>query len=197
MAPWNLNDYPPVVTAILSDDRLNELGPGDPVARLEPQLRKLTPADLLAPRPVRDPRMATAALAGLWLRADFLDPAHELSQSLETVEGSYWHALVHRREPDYENSKYWFRRVGAHPIFAELAAEARRLAAAHADEKTARELLAKEAENTAWDPFWFVDVCRRASARPVEGQQLCRLIQKREWELLFAYCMAKAGGDRT
>jgi len=192
MAPWNLADYPPVVAELLADNRVNELGPGAPVSALEPRLRKLRPDDLLAPRPIRDQRMASAALAGLWLRADFIDPAHEICQAIETVEGSYWHAIVHRREPDYENAKYWFRRVGAHPIFSELGSEARRLAEEYISDPMANELLTKDASRVDWDPFRFVDLCRSANAGPSAGQQLCRLIQRREWELLFAYCVEQA-----
>ncbi|HEY2839767.1 MAG TPA: hypothetical protein VGJ26_11490 [Pirellulales bacterium] len=194
MAVWNLADYNPQVAELLADDRLNELGPGEPVVALEPRLRKLTPENLLAPRPVLDRAMASAALAGLWLRADYLDPAHEISQSLETVEGSYWHALVHRREPDYENSKYWFRRVGTHPIFSELTVEAERVAEESKDATVAKKMLAEVLERGgAWDPFRFVDLCRRVSAGAEAGGDLfCRLAQKREWELLFAHCVAHA-----
>jgi hypothetical protein len=59
--------------------------------------------------------MAQACLAGLWLRFDFLDASHTISQEIETPTGSAWHAIMHRREGDFGNSIYWWRRVGKHP----------------------------------------------------------------------------------
>ena len=54
---------------------------------------------------------------GLHVLNDDLDSAHGLAQSLEgNPTADYWHAIVHRREGDYGNAKYWFARVGAHPV---------------------------------------------------------------------------------
>ena len=49
--------------------------------------------------------MASACLAGLWLYHDYLDESHAVSQSIHTPAGSYWHGLMHRREPDFANPK--------------------------------------------------------------------------------------------
>src|SRR5580658_2747784 len=45
-----------------------------------------------------------AALAGLYLYFSSWHEAHEIAQNISTPEGSYWHAIVHRQEPDASNS---------------------------------------------------------------------------------------------
>jgi hypothetical protein len=47
---------------------------------------------------------------------DDLDRSHTISQSIETPTGSFWHGILHRREGDFSNSKYWFRRAGKAPF---------------------------------------------------------------------------------
>ncbi len=59
-------------------------------------------------------------LAGLWLYVDDLDRSHTISQDIHTATGSYWHAIMHRREGDFWNSKDWFRKVGDHPVIAQI-----------------------------------------------------------------------------
>jgi hypothetical protein len=110
----------------------------------------------------------------LWLAFDFLDESHTISQGLETSEGSYWHALMHRREPDASNAAYWFRRVGDHPIFDTLAKEGQELGF--------------RLRGQRWDPFAFVDQCEEHRGTGSEEEMLLRLVQQREWELLFEWC---------
>lgn len=50
--------------------------------------------------------------AGLWLYVDDLERSHTISQNIHTPAGSYWHGIMHRREGDFWNSKYWFRKAG-------------------------------------------------------------------------------------
>jgi hypothetical protein len=56
-----------------------------------------------------------ALMAALWLYADELDRSHQLSQGISTSEGSFWHGIMHRREGDFSNSKYWFHQAGSLP----------------------------------------------------------------------------------
>src|SRR5262249_40398230 len=102
-------DYTPAIQDLIRDERLAPLGPGTPNAGARSLLEALTDESLLAPHPVRDADMAAACRAGLWLYHDFIDESHSISQEIQTPTGSYWHGLMHRREPDYGNSKYWFR----------------------------------------------------------------------------------------
>lgn len=54
-------------------------------------------------------------VAAIWLYVDDLDHSHRVSQGIEGPTGAAWHAIMHRREGDFWNSKYWWRRVGPHP----------------------------------------------------------------------------------
>ena len=182
--------YVPQVAALLQAAGLNELGPGKPVADQRPALAALSPEAIVAPHKLADREMAMAGIAGLWLRFDFLDESHTISQDIETTTGSYWHGILHRREPDFGNAKYWFRRVGRHPVFEPLSAAARELAGKAAAGDAARELAGAD----DWDPMAFVDLCQQAGDKPSPLTEVCQQIQRREWELLFEFCLARASG---
>ena len=103
---------------------------------------------------------ALVMLAGLWLLHNFLDESHKLSQDIETPTGSYWHGLMHRREPDYGNAKYWFRRVGEPPLFPQLRAAGLELLG---DEKGLDHYRKPLESGKTWDPFRMVDWCESAN----------------------------------
>ena len=159
-------------------ERLMPLGPGTPNFAIRPALARLS-ADGLFDDSVRRLDFAQACLAGLWLWHDFLDESHGISQELSGRDGSYWHAILHRREGDFGNSKYWLRRVGDHPIFVALADAVRPMA--EQAPAAARFL----GDHRSWDPFAFVDLCERGIREGGELETLCQRIQKAEWELLF------------
>src|SRR5262245_22883564 len=170
---FDLSAFSPVVAELLREQRLAPLGPGSPDARARERLRSLDLAAHFASRQITDRDMASACLAGLWLYFDCLDESHEISQSLGSTTGSYWHALMHRREPDASNSKYWFRRVGHHAIFDDLARDAAELGYLGMGMK--------------WDPFAFVDHCEEFRGTGSASEETCRRVQLCEWQLLFSY----------
>ncbi|WP_424810969.1 hypothetical protein [Roseococcus sp. YIM B11640] len=55
----------------------------------------------------------SAPLAALWwdFKGDW-QRAHEFAQSVETEEGAWVHAYLHRKEGDLSNADYWYRRAG-------------------------------------------------------------------------------------
>jgi hypothetical protein len=118
-------------------------------------------------------RAPEAALSGLYVYFSCFEEAHAMAQDIATAEGSYWHAIVHRQEPDAGNAAYWFRQVGAHPIFPALARAA--------------------GQEGRWDPFAFIEMCEEARRRPrSELEDRARGIQRVEWQLLFDYCARPA-----
>ena len=189
MNAFDPNAYGPAVADLLAGPRLPALGPGSPVRAAEPLLRSFDPATAIPG--LRDRAMGQACLAGLWLYHDFLDESHSISQELSGPTGSYWHGIMHRREPDAGNSKYWFRQVGTHPVFAQLAKDA--------DELGAQSEAGPEAAflrgGRAWDPFSFIDLCEAHRGTGDAAEMLCRRVQLREWELLFDWCYRKAVGE--
>ncbi len=180
--------YSSAVVALLENAPVNELGPGRANSVQQKALSELTPEKLVAPHRIADQEMVQACLAGLWLRHDFLHESHEISQEIHNSTGSYWHAIMHRREPDFSNSKYWWRRVGQHPVFNMLQPAARELAASAPGVKQASILLSQ----SSWEPYRFVDLCETAHAGDEPLRDLCMAVQTREWELLFEYSYRRA-----
>ena len=161
---------------------------GAPDAGALPALKAMTDQTLSANRRVRMPHDAEALQAGLWLLFDYFEQSHDISQKIGTPSGSYWHAILHRREPDASNAKYWFARVGEHPVFPELLEDAREIAAAVGS--SGATLLKTLSAAAVWDAPWFVDCCTQASD-PATTKVLLA-IQRREWQLLFDYNFRKA-----
>jgi hypothetical protein len=178
MGAFDPTRYPAAVAALLGPPRLAELGPGTPNRSAKAALDSLTP-EAVCPN-FRDRSMALACLAGLWLYHDFLDESHRISQDIDTTTGSYWHGIMHRREPDASNAKYWFRNVGRHPVFEELAKEAA--------------VLDYRGAGKEWDAFAFIDSCEEYRGTGSAEEEVLRRVQLREWELLFDWCYRQAMG---
>ena len=140
---------------------------------LAQSLGTLTIADLVRDGDAADRDDASALLAGLWLLAGDLDRSHTFSQSLETPTGSYWHGIMHRRERDFGNAKYWFRRVGQHPIHEPLAAAARAIFdAADAKAITGNAGLTRLAGASTWDAMAMVDAVEMCASSQNRHERL-------------------------
>ncbi|MEX2215401.1 MAG: hypothetical protein WD768_14810 [Phycisphaeraceae bacterium] len=102
--------------------------------------------------------------AGLWLYVDRLDRSHEISQAMDDATGSFWHAIMHRREGDFGNSHYWFRRAGNHPAM-------------------------KLMED--YDAHAFIDAVEVAHRKGAADEELIQM-QRGEWFVLMRWCMEQA-----
>ncbi len=153
---FDSTQYGPAVAELLRTPRTPALGPGQPVRAVQAQLAALT--------------LPPGCLSGLWLYFDFLDESHTISQDLHTSEGSFWHAIMHRREPDAWNSKYWWRKVGAHPVLKQIGKHAASLGYAYTN------------------PLDFVDDCERVRGSDSQEEEQVKRVQLLEWQLLFDHC---------
>ena len=190
MIEFDPQSYGPAMAGLIDPGRICQLGPDQPNATARDKLAALQLESAFAPRTVVDADMAECCLAGLWLGHGFLDESHSISQRIHTSSGSFWHGIMHRREEDFSNAKYWFRRVGEHPVFDSLAAAARDMASSERATGSAEYLL----RQTNWDPFRFVDLCQAVQSGEVPSENVCRGIARFEWQLLFDYCFREAAG---
>lgn len=158
-------ELPAAVAELLAIPHPVALGPGTPDESLRTKLQAACA------------KLPPACAAGLWLRFDVLDESHKISQEDEgNPERDFWHAIMHRREPDASNSKYWWRRVGAHPVLDEL------------------RIRAGEIGYGFTTPDAFVDFCEKVRDTGTAYEELAKRVQQLEWQLLFDHCLRLGAG---
>lgn len=178
------------------------------VMRNRTALPKLTPDHIWHPGLDRDlkahlsglpssPEADTSRLlvAALHLWNDNLEAAHEIVQFFEQQPtGCLLHAIVHRREGDYWNAKYWIGRAGAHPAYHALQARTSRLLEdRHAEAAESGRQLAEAfrtmADQGEWNPYLFVETVamQQSMAREETANELLETIQQLELMSVIRY----------
>jgi len=146
---------------------------------LLPELQKIVvPAEIhLSARSPKGSRTALLYRAGDW------DQAHTAAQDLDTPEGSFWHGILHRHEGDWSNASYWFRRVGKHPVYSSIYADAADIMKANPGSPWQL--------GPKWDSLLFIQWCEEAAGqRMPEREAIVTQIQVSEWRHLFEWCIA-------
>ncbi len=123
--------------------------------------------------PIVEKALADPALAGkpqlasaLWLYVDQLDRSHRISQGIDSPTGSFLHAIMHRREGDFSNSKYWLRLTGDHPAMADM----------------------KQPDGSDYHGPRFVDQVQAATQSGRSDAPDLIAAQQHEWSTLFQWC---------
>ena len=169
--------------------QLPDLAPRRPGSRNDWLLAALNaaPAESFVPQS-RDPISTIALQAGIFQWHDYLDESHSCSQQIEGEGpgqlGDYWHGIMHRREPDASNAKYWFRRVGKQSIFPQVAHAADRILGG-CDSPDAPLWRDKVTAGGRWDPFAFIDLCSACENRTDDLALAARHIQFIEMAMLL------------
>jgi hypothetical protein len=154
--------------------------------------------------PGRNPESSKGnfVLAALMEKNDDLESCHRICQEAgqDDVCGNYWHGIVHRREPDFENARGWFRRTEGLTAYTEIYTgvlgflqrvlqvpeygEAREKALAFMQHLRAR---------GSWDPIYLVDMCEACLERGSGAEvKMLEEIQEVEFDVLFGWTYASA-----
>ena len=181
-----------IVQKLDTRDPLPPLAPSEEWdSQLTNRISDLSLETLFDGESIEDSTMGDAVQSGLLLWNDALDASHTISQNIESRTGSYWHGIMHRREPDYSNAKYWFRRVGVHSIFPALRERALTLLQSGSTESDSLADYAESIEGAEeWDAFRFVDWCEAAdrdSSTPETVKTFLQAVQVEEIKLLLHY----------
>ena len=185
--------YSTIVKEIIAElESRNPLPPLSPTrewsSKLTTRLENYSLGELFDGFAVTDSEFGDCVRSGLLLWNDALDSSHKIVQNIGTKTGNYWHAIMHRRESDYSNAKYWFGRVGKHPIYFQLLCYAQELSQTEQQEEYTKIL----ESNDEWNPAQFVDWCQAATNSEDNKKIFLEQLQLKELQLLIDFSCKNA-----
>lgn len=178
---------------------------GSAAAKAHDMLDRVSPDQLLIV-PATSPVHASAMLAALWLWHDGLDQCHQIVQKSPdelhppaaksnhremTQTLAFWHAIMHRREGDFSNSKYWYARCADHPVLQSMPSHANEILHPLPADKSLLRVM-----RNGWDPNAYVDLAEQVHNLPADPRHRAAVtLQRIEWRALFDYCTRLAAGQ--
>jgi hypothetical protein len=164
-------------------DFLVQLRPTEPLLwDLSNQFREMPETELAGGKEIIDPQKFALVRGGVLYGLDEVDAAHRLFQDDKSDEGSYWHGMMHRREGDFDNARYWFRRAGRLSVFPAL----------HEAAHSASPSMARQ---ESWDPYLFTGLCEQARFGAQDLVPECQRLQRAEFDVLFNRAWSRAVSD--
>lgn len=161
---------------LLNPDLLKKLTPTEPVSwDLPSKISNASDEILAGGKEIADVKIFALIRGALLNAADALDAAHRIFQDDPGDLGSYWHGVMHRREGDFDNARYWFRRAGRLPIFDRMHGVSAQVSATMARQPT-------------WDAYLLTGMCEQAKFGDHDAVSECVALQRVEFEELLAYC---------
>jgi hypothetical protein len=157
--------------SLLETEEPAHLGPTRRVGTLDEAALRARVREAFAVSALSEVQQLMLALLLLW--HDHLDASHTISQGIANPGGSFIHAVMHRREPDYWNSKYWWRQTGRHPALDALGGGA----ADYLRSADGGHLVKSVVRDGVWQPGAFVDTCESVADRPA-GDPSVRLLRE-------------------
>jgi hypothetical protein len=168
-------NHPELLTALTPTSPLNY--------DLSRKLREASDSDLAGGASIADAAMLPFVRGALLYGADELDAAHRIFQDEPSSLGSYWHGMMHRREGDFDNARYWFRCAGRLGVFGKM----------HDAARSASPDMAKQ---STWDAYLLTGQCEQAKHGATELISECVALQKAEFIVLFEDCWQRAVGAK-
>jgi hypothetical protein len=165
----------PIDRVLRAQGLLGRLQPSDILDReLWREIRDATDLQLTGGRPVGAPAPFVLVRGGLLYALDDLEGSHRIFQDAAGDLSAYWHGMLHRREGDFDNARYWFRRAGPLPFFGALHGRA-------ASDS------AQMAKQSSWDPYLFSGQCEQARFGADEIIGELTSLQRAEFDVVFDY----------
>ena len=176
-----MKTYSDLVDRVFLQEKLLErLIPGEPLNY--EMVRRIQAADdaaIAGGDSLKNAEMFALVRGGMLYATDAIHEAHTIFQDAKGDLGSYWHGMMHRREGDFDNARYWFRRAGVLPVFSEM-------------HRSASQVSAVMARQSNWDPYLFAGECEQARFGETESLKELAALQRVEFEVLFDYCWRQA-----
>ena len=175
-AARSMKHYPDFVERLLLHGQtLDEPLPKEPSDyAIVVRLREAPDAAIIGDAEPLDATLLPLLRAGLFYYHNALDYSHREAQKVSGDTAAYWHGMVHRREGDFENARYWMRRAGEHPAFQEM-------------QHRASDGAPNMARQPNWDPFLFISLCEQFKFGEIDYKKELGHLQREEFAVMFDY----------